>query len=92
MKRAPKQPAPVDVNAPPPVQMGDTCAFPVADKQKRASLCLKPATAARWVPTGFGDEKIDMTFCAKHNAAIDAHGGDIKAAATAEMKAKRGAR
>jgi hypothetical protein len=94
MKRAGKKPAAKPANRPAAkpsgVLPGERCAFPVQDEEKRGTLCLKPAVAERDVPTGFGDETVSLTFCAERNAAIDAHGGDAKAAA--ETAAKRGTR
>ena len=52
---------------------------PFVDAKKRGTLCLTPAIVEREVPTGYGAEKVKMTFCAKHNAAIDANSGEVKA-------------
>ena len=60
------------------VRPGERCGNPVLDAKKRGTLCLKPAVAEREVPTGHGAEKVKMTFCAKHVAAIDANGGEVK--------------
>ncbi len=54
------------------VEPGDRCAHPVLDAKKRASICGKPATAIRVMPTGHGVDTVDMTYCAEHAAAIDA--------------------
>jgi|HubBroStandDraft_6_1064221.scaffolds.fasta_scaffold236706_3 hypothetical protein len=66
---------------------GERCGNPVLDAEKRGTMCLKPAVAEREVPTGFGDEKIALTFCAKHAAAIDANGGEMKCDREAADKA-----
>ena len=57
---------------------GERCAHHVLDNEKRASICGKPAVAERDISTGDGDEKVCLTFCAEHVAAVDANGGEIK--------------
>jgi hypothetical protein len=77
------------------VQPGERCGNPMLDAERRRTLCGAPAVAEREVPFDFSDAKVRTTFCAKHAAAVDANGGEMKidrsaadAAHDAEVRAR----